>query len=111
MDIEKEKLAITCFNYIKHHYTEQITLDDVAKAAFISKWYVCNILKEVYEINFMTILHTYRIEEAKRLIKQKITFKELPGLLGYNDYSSFHRMFKKLTGRTPNQFKLLFKEG
>ena len=49
----------------------------------------------------------YRIEEAKRLLKEKMNYKveEIAEQVGYNSKSSFNTAFKKITGMTPSEWR------
>ncbi|MDL5049165.1 helix-turn-helix domain-containing protein [Oscillatoria amoena NRMC-F 0135] len=49
----------------------------------------------------------YRVEEAKRLLKEQMNIKveEIAGQVGYNSKSSFNTAFKKITGITPSEFR------
>jgi transcriptional regulator GlxA family with amidase domain len=51
-------------------------------------------------------IQTIRIEQAKRLLEQEqIQIKALANLVGYDDSSSFNRLFKKQTGLSPKEYK------
>jgi AraC-like DNA-binding protein len=58
---------------------------------------------------FFEMLAWYRVEEAKRLMREdpeaKITVEEIADKVGYNSKSSFNTAFKKLSGQTPSQFR------
>jgi AraC-like DNA-binding protein len=49
----------------------------------------------------------YRVEEAKKLLKEKqnIKVEEIAEQVGYNSKSSFNTAFKKITGLTPSEFR------
>jgi AraC-like DNA-binding protein len=50
----------------------------------------------------------YRVEEAKRLLREKINIKveEIAEEVGYNSKSSFNAAFKKITGKTPSEWRV-----
>jgi AraC-like DNA-binding protein len=49
----------------------------------------------------------YRIEEAKKLLKEKVNIKveEIAEEVGYNSKSSFNSAFKKIMGMTPSEWR------
>jgi transcriptional regulator GlxA family with amidase domain len=54
-------------------------------------------------------LQNLRIEEAKRLLEQgKLPVEEVSLAAGYEDVSFFRRLFKRLTGSTPGQYRRIF---
>jgi AraC-like DNA-binding protein len=57
--------------------------------------------------SFFEMTAEYRIEEAKRLLKEKSNIKveEIAEEVGYNSKSSFNAAFKKLTGQTPSEWR------
>ncbi len=57
--------------------------------------------------SFFEMTAEYRIEEAKRLLKEKpnIKVEEIAEEVGYNSKSSFNTAFKKLTGKTPSEWR------
>jgi AraC-like DNA-binding protein len=57
--------------------------------------------------SFFEMTAEYRIDEAKRLLKEKPNFKveEIAESVGYNSKSSFNTAFKKITGQTPSEWR------
>ena len=59
--------------------------------------------------SFFDLINSYRIEEAKKMIKEpedeKMTISEVMYKVGFNSKSSFNTAFKKYTGLTPSEYK------
>jgi AraC-like DNA-binding protein len=57
--------------------------------------------------NFFEMVAEFRVNEAKKLLKEQpnIKVEEIAEQVGYNSKSSFNTMFKKLTGTTPSRFR------
>jgi len=59
--------------------------------------------------NFFELLAFYRVEHAKKLIREdkhaKLTVEELAELVGYNSKSSFNTAFKKNSSKTPSEYR------
>ena len=93
-------------SYIKAHFREELTLDDVAKAVHFSPYYVSRLFKEELGLNFIEYVTRTRIDEAKRLLLEtNQTISEIALSVGYQDPSYFTKVFKKMEGRTPTQFR------
>ena len=65
------------------------------------------VINEGLNKTFFEMTAQYRIEEAKRLLKEKpnIKVEEIAEEVGYNSKSSFNTTFKKLTGQTPSEWR------
>jgi AraC-like DNA-binding protein len=57
--------------------------------------------------SFFEMTAAYRVEEAKRLLKEQknVKVEEIAGQVGYNSKSSFNIAFKKITGQTPSDYR------
>ncbi|WP_223594426.1 response regulator transcription factor [Neobacillus bataviensis] len=92
--------------YIRNHYAEPITLKDVAKQFHFNPSYLSNYFSTHNNEGFIEYLNKIRIEEAaKMLIKGTVSISEISGLVGYSDHSYFCKVFKKIKGLSPSQYK------
>ena len=104
--IENNKqYMLLCVEYIEQNYTEDITLEEVCKRSAMSKSNFCALFMEITGYSFNTYLNMCRIEKSKEYIKQNYNISVLYGLCGYNNFSTFHRNFKKIMGITPREYK------
>jgi len=93
-------------DYINEHYTEQITLNDVAEKIFVSSCYISRMFKKELGKNFVDYLNGLRMERAKELLKDpKYKTYEIAELVGIPDAHYFSRLFKKYEGLTPTEYK------
>lgn len=92
--------------YVDEHYSEELTLQRVADAAGISPGYLSTSFPQVCGKGFIDYLNQVRIEHACAYLKQKY-FKtyEIAYKVGFKDEKYFTRVFKKLMGMTPNEYK------
>lgn len=98
--------AIAC---IRLHYTEDIGLTEIARMCGVSPEYLSRLFYRETGINFSTFLQNFRVNAAKRLLlsgDQKVY--EVAEAVGFNDQKYFVKVFKKLCGVTPSEFR---KEG
>jgi len=70
---------------------------------------VSQVINEKLGKSFFELLASYRIEEAKTILsdakKNNLTIEEISEMVGYNSKTAFNNAFKKLTGKTPSEFR------
>ena len=85
------------------------SLSDFAKRIHESLHHVSQVINEKTGKSFFELLAWYRVEEAKKIIREDIettiTIEELAERVGYNSKSAFNNAFKKLTSKTPSEFR------
>ncbi|MGN0370557.1 MAG: AraC family transcriptional regulator [Butyrivibrio sp.] len=92
-------------DYIESHYTENISLEDMAKAAGMSPKYFCRYFRQMTDKTPVKYLNYYRIECAcEQLATHSISVTDAALNNGFNDISYFIKTFKQLKGITPRQY-------
>ncbi|MFF2446966.1 response regulator [Neobacillus sp. NPDC058068] len=92
--------------YIIDHYAEQITLTEVAKHFHFNPSYLSSYFSTHNKEGFIEYVNKIRIEEAtKLLIHEDISISEISSMVGYSDHSYFCKVFKKMKGLSPSQYK------
>jgi AraC-like DNA-binding protein len=93
----------------KYFLDNLASLSDLAKKIGESPHHVSQVINEKLNKSFFELLATYRVEEAKRILltdkKDKLTVEEISEMVGYNSKTAFNNVFKKLTGKTPSEFR------
>jgi AraC-like DNA-binding protein len=102
-------------NIILELETRQYFLDNLASLSELAKkigespHHVSQVINEKLGQSFFELLASYRVEEAKKILsgdkKNKITVEEISEMVGYNSKTAFNNAFKKLTGKTPSEFR------
>lgn len=93
--------------YIDDHYKEDLSLQDVAGAMNYSDAYFCKMFKQCFGKGFIVYLSEYRIEKAKQLLADvAINIKDISSEVGYRDSNYFAKVFKRVTGETPTDYRL-----
>ena len=105
---KSEKLFFTkAVNYIRENIYEQITLDDLANAAAISKFHFSRLFKEETGLTPLEYVVQTKINLAKTILSTtNRTIADIAMDLGFSSESSFINAFKKRTGISPNRFRL-----
>ncbi len=92
--------------YIRTHYREDLSLDDLAKAVGLQPGYICTLFRSQTGNSFLTFLHQERIREAKQLLESTDdTMEVIAGKVGYNSTTQFNRVFRKYTQMTPAEYR------
>jgi YesN/AraC family two-component response regulator len=93
-------------DYVQHHYSEDLSLDLVADKLNLSSGYVSKYYKEKTGVNFSDFLNEFRIQKAKELLQQSdYRIQDIAGQVGYFNVNSFIRMFRKVTGMPPGEYR------
>ena len=92
--------------YIRENYMNEISMQDAARQFNYSDAYFCKLFKQCFDQNFTTYLTNFRINEAKRLLKDRnISVKDAGMKVGYYDSNYFAKVFKRVTGMIPSEYR------
>lgn len=95
--------------YIGEHYSEDISLEDVAKEVNLSSYYFSRFYKDMSGIGFSDKLVSVRIDKARELLKkEELSIKDVSYMVGYMEPNYFSKIFKKATGITASDYKKMF---
>ena len=93
--------------YIAQNYREDISMQSAAQAMGYSEAYFCKLFKQCFRANFSAYLNEYRIEKAKAMMADPlVNIKDIGAACGYSDSNYFARVFKRITGQTPSDYRL-----
>lgn len=83
------------------------SLPDLAQQLGTSVHTLSQVINSGLGKSFFEMTAGYRVDEAKRLLKMQANVKveEIAEQVGYNSKSSFNTAFKKITGKTPSEFR------
>lgn len=92
--------------FIQEHYEEDISLKQVADEVNLHPAYLSMLLKRYTGMNYTEYITWVRIEEAKKLlIHTDLKVYEVGQKVGYQNTYYFNRIFKKVAGITPGEYK------
>ena len=92
-------------DYLHNHFDQRITLELLANLHDISLTQLKRIFKEQTGTTIITYLTEYRMEQAKRLIREGgLNFTQIAEAVGYDNIYYFSTQFKKQTGMTPTEY-------
>jgi len=92
--------------YLQENYMYDISMQDLAKKMNYSEAYFCSLFKQCFGKNFTPYLTEYRVEQAKKLLAQPtVNIKEAGRAVGYGDSNYFAKVFKRITGQSPTEYR------
>ena len=91
--------------YITEHFSEPLTLEDIAAEFFVSKSYLNRHFKAYTNSTVYAYIMALRLTHARRMLREGIPAVEAGRECGFSDYSTFYKAFKTQTGLSPQQFK------
>ncbi len=92
--------------YILHHLTAPITLEDVSHHAGVSSFHFCKVFKRATGLTFTEFVNRARVEHAKRLLlKPQARITEVAYDVGFQSLSQFNRSFRRVTAQSPSEFR------
>lgn len=101
--LEKMK---TVLKYVEEHYTEKLTIDDMAKLTFYSKSHFMKFFKVHMGTGFTEYLNDYRLTMAARLLKSSDeSILMIAEESGFDNLSYFNRIFKRKYGVSPGSYR------
>lgn len=104
-DRSQERIR-TILRFIQEHYEEKITLDQIAAQVNICKSECCRFFKKYMRVTMFDYLLAYRIDQSLPLLAgsdREIT--EVAGRCGFANPCYYTRVFKRLKGCTPMEFR------
>lgn len=93
--------------YVRARCNRPLRLGEVARHVFMNPCYLSRKFKQSLGISFSQYLHLVRIERAVARLQAEpgVSLKDLAFSLGFSSPSHFTRVFKRITGLTPTQYR------
>ena len=104
---EKPDLLNEVLSYIELHLNEKITLEETAKHFYVSVSTITQLFRQKMGTSFYRCVTQRRLIAAKVRIGNGESLEDVGRAVGFTDYSSFYRAFKKEYGITPRQYTQL----
>ena len=96
----------TAVEYINHHITEDLKIDQICASCYLSKYHFCRLFKEKIGLTVMDYILKTRVTMAKELLwEADLSVTEISESCGFSSISYFSRAFKNETGVSPLQYK------
>lgn len=97
--------------FVERNCCKKITLEEAANAVCLSPKYLSRVFKEQLKTGFSEYKLSLKFAKAKELLKESgCNINQIAQNLGYENAESFIRQFKKLSGKTPTQYRVRIKK-
>ena len=92
--------------YIEEHHGDDLSLGEVAKAVHTSSFYFCKLFKRATGFNFTMFVSRLRVEKSKNLLlNPNLRVSEIAYEVGFQSLTHFNRIFKRITGQSPTEYR------
>lgn len=92
------------FAYIGEHLTEELTLEQLEKEFYVSRYHICREFKRLTGQTPHAYIVKARLDLCRKYIEQGKAIREVYALGGFGGYNHFFRAFKKEYGVTPREY-------
>ena len=92
-------------SYINEHLHEELTVDQLAERAYLSKYHFMRLFKAQTGSTVHAYVRQKRLLHAARLIREGVSVGTAAADSGFGDYSAFHRAFRESFGISPGSLK------
>lgn len=106
-EVEKSQTIVDkAKQYIQEHFKENITRNEVSASVFLTPDYISKMFKSEIGISIKEYINNYRIEKAKELLRvSDFSISMIAAEVGFDNFSYFSTIFKKLTGTSPYSYR------
>nr|WP_223292455.1 AraC family transcriptional regulator [Salipaludibacillus neizhouensis] len=95
--------------YVRNNYQKNIKLQEIAERFFLSREYISRKFKREYQETITDYVTRIRIEKAKELLENPyLKIYDVAEAVGYQNDKYFIKVFKKIEGQTPSEFRNSF---
>ncbi len=93
-------------DYVKNHCGEQLSAIQLCKLLKITPQHLCRIVRASTGMRTMEYVNSIRISKSKELLgRSEMTASDISSLCGFENENYFYRVFKKMTGITPGEYR------
>ena len=102
---EESSLYQNLLIYIGEHLDEPLTMEQLARQFYVSKYHISHIFKDNFGLSVHQYIIKKRLAACREAIMSNVSISEVYLNYGFGDYSSFYRAFKKEYGISPKDFQ------
>lgn len=92
--------------YLNKHLSEEISLKILGDVFHLTPNYISRVFRDELGVNYLTYLTHLRLEKAKDLLASSgLSISDISGSVGFNDYRTFTKVFKRYESIPPTQYR------
>lgn len=99
------KRIYTAVEYMKQHFEEDLSRDELAQTVFISPAHFSRCFKEIMGVSYKDYLTEIRMQQAIILLGTPMKISEIANRCGYQNNNRFNINFRQYTGYTPTEYR------
>lgn len=103
-DIRVSMLVKTISSYLDAHLSEPISLDELSKTVFLSKYYLERVFRRETGVSIYQMLLQKRMIRARDLMREGLSLTLVAQQCGFSEYSGFYKAFKNEYGISPREY-------
>jgi two-component system, response regulator YesN len=97
--------------YLQENFDRDVKLQEISEHFYISREYISRKFKQEFNENISDYIVRIRMEKAKSLLKNsQLKIYEIANMIGYQDDKYFRKVFKKVEGITPNEYRAKYEK-
>lgn len=94
--------------YLNRHYSERVTIGDIAREIGLNPHYMCNLFKMTAGDTIISCLNRVRIEKSKELlVTTMLKISDICNTIGFENEHYFSKVFRKHQGTSPGRFRII----
>lgn len=95
--------------YLQANFDRDVKLQEISDHFYMSREYISRKFKQEFNVNISDYIVKFRMKKAKSLLKNsQLKIYEIANMIGYQDDKYFRKVFKKVEGITPNEYREAF---
>ncbi len=102
-DVRRNRIIDRIISLIETYPDRDWNAESLSRELFLSKSYIQNVFSQYMDIGLKTYINTKKILYAQSLLLSGDRPADVCEVCGFRDYSTFYRLFRKITGTTPNE--------
>ena len=104
--IETDITLVPVIDFIKKHFSEELTIELLAQTAHLSKSYFMGHFRKIMGMSAMKYVDNIRIEKVCGLLRNtNESITQIASHCGFNNIANFNRHFQKSVGMTPSEYR------
>ncbi|GLU53130.1 AraC family transcriptional regulator [Dyadobacter frigoris] len=104
--LQKEQFRMdSIYKYVETHFDQKPDVNFIAEQVNLTTAAFCRFFKKNVKMTFTDFVNQYRINQAKNYLLQDKTVSETCFAVGFESLSYFNKLFKKVEGENPSEFK------
>lgn len=103
-DIRVSMLVKTISSYLDAHLAESISLDELSRTVFLSKYYLERVFRRETGVSIYQMLLQKRMIRARDLMREGLSLTLVAQQCGFSEYSGFYKAFKNEYGISPREY-------